>query len=368
MNHKLLAFSIALSLPIISGCTPAQINSAIEACKGDPACYEIIDDAIKDELEARGITGGSMTNVELSEVTSFLFTFFISEENSIFTRTNFSELTTKVSIMYFSGLLSQNEYDLISQNVDSIFNDFYGPQYYRKVSDVSIFDLYSINPENKQLFLIGSGFNQQKHMIYKIGNNRFMYEVYGSESYVFTIDLSLDSLFFQSKKYISPLALYEYYAIELWKTTNFSQPHLVSTSDYLLSYRYYDTNDSYIFLREGRYYNQYKQPASAISIYPYEKNYDVYIGAMDDSVVLAINIFEGRDFSNHSVESIVIPKTQEYDYLNQSIENWMMLFESDENTTEYLNLFNKSYFFEIINKELELIKDQNFVFYTNLNF
>jgi hypothetical protein len=124
-------------------------------------------------------------------------------------------------------------------------------------------------------------FSDKLKAVSKIPYNRFMYEVYGSESYVFTIDLSLDSLFFQSKKYISPLALYEYYAIELWKTTNFSQPHLVSTSDYLLSYRYYDTNESYIFLREGRYYNQYKQPASAISIYPYEKNYDVYIGAIN---------------------------------------------------------------------------------------
>ena len=52
----------------ITGCTNEQLQEAIEQCKGDEECYLIIDDAITEELSARGISGGVMTNVELEQV------------------------------------------------------------------------------------------------------------------------------------------------------------------------------------------------------------------------------------------------------------------------------------------------------------
>jgi hypothetical protein len=74
--NKSQAVSLALlTVTLLVGCTPEQIDSAIRACQEDPACYVIIDDAIEDELSSRGITGGTMTNLELESVYEFFDEF-----------------------------------------------------------------------------------------------------------------------------------------------------------------------------------------------------------------------------------------------------------------------------------------------------
>ncbi len=182
MNKSTLFMSISILLPTLIACTPDQINSAIEACKGDPSCYEIIDEAIEEELSSRGITGGKMTNVEMNKVYSILNEYQINYEkwtNDLFLFANntrnsilFSERETS-SLEYFSGQITPSE-----------------KRYY---------ELQTLNDENKQLFLNAG----QKFILYKIGNERFKYEIWGEKIDEFLIDTSLEAIYFNGNRLYS---------------------------------------------------------------------------------------------------------------------------------------------------------------------
>ena len=68
-----------------------------------------------------------------------------------------------------------------------------------------VFDLAAINVDNLQYFL----HQQDKYILYKIGPGRFKYEVYANQSYVLTIDLSMNAFYWNDFKFIPPLLTYQ---------------------------------------------------------------------------------------------------------------------------------------------------------------
>jgi hypothetical protein len=256
MSYKFLAIISALSLPVISSCTPAQINSAIEACKGEPACYEIIDDAIKDELEARGITGGKMTNIEYNQVKIFLQTFIVGPGQHQFSYYKWTEITNKS--YYLDGGISNH--NLVS-NVGSVANEFNGLTEHRVIPSADFLDLDLVNPDTKQLFYTGTNFDRAKHLIFKIGANRFSYEIYASQSYVFSIDLDLSSLFLNEKRYISPQSIYEYFNENYpWENIFSINPLLIDNQSTFLEIEFQSTDDGFYLNQHGHYYYMKENP------------------------------------------------------------------------------------------------------------
>ena len=186
MQHKLNF--IALIFPILIACSPEQINSAINACRSDASCYVIIDDAIQAELEGRGITGGSMTNVELENVYQLLEAFYVSEAGP-----TTPGLVALINQFGYEGYQMSYYVQRMLYHIDStgIPND--------------IFNFRSINQDTKQR-VIHQG---DKYLIYKIGYQQFRFEVYQSRAYILTIDLDLQSFYWNDVKFESPLLLLE---------------------------------------------------------------------------------------------------------------------------------------------------------------
>jgi hypothetical protein len=181
--NKRLAFSLALmTITLLASCTPEQIDSAIRACQEDPACYVIIDDAIDDELSSRGITGGTMTNLELESVYEFFDEFLLTE----------SGLVTPGLIALLAGYGYPD-------------NDLYYVQRMLYHDDSTglpndLFDFESFNPDFKQRVI----FQGDKYLIYKVGNQQFRFEAYRSRSYILTIDLELEAFYWNDVKFITP--------------------------------------------------------------------------------------------------------------------------------------------------------------------
>lgn len=184
MKSDLLLLSLSIILPVVTACTPDQINSAIEACQGDPECYEIIDDAIEEELESRGISGGKMTNVELNTVygildayTSPLNSILLSMANAVLSETENSALNNQLA-PYREDLqkLTQSNY-LILEHLD-----------YLKLRD--------INVDNLQLFIQ----NQTKYIIYKFSSSQFIYEILADQLITIKIDTDLEAVFINNTR------------------------------------------------------------------------------------------------------------------------------------------------------------------------
>mgnify|MGYP006891304416 CR=1 FL=1 len=66
MRNKLLL--VILFVFSLTGCTNDQFEQAIEDCKNDSECYVIVDQLIEEEMNARGIQGGTMTSLEMDAV------------------------------------------------------------------------------------------------------------------------------------------------------------------------------------------------------------------------------------------------------------------------------------------------------------
>jgi hypothetical protein len=205
MNLKLLPLLSILLTPIIAACTPEQINEAIEACKGDPACFEIVDEAIEEELAARGITGGRMTNIEMDEVSNILESYTIGDGVNQINTFKINEIFNKISY-----LDSPDENQILIDSMNNVLNDFYNLNNEMLIPNLIIFQLDLLNLENTQLFYTGSGFNRVKNLIYKVGEGVFNYEIYGNGQYIFNIHLDLETIFLGGKSYISPVSIYNF--------------------------------------------------------------------------------------------------------------------------------------------------------------
>jgi hypothetical protein len=189
MNLKLSVFIVAVLLPFVAACSPDQINSVIEACKGDPVCYEIIDDAIEQELASRGIVGGQMTNNEMNAVYEFLKTY----EKTAPPMINKTHLASAFFAHY------QKDVNYLINGLEQSWLDIY--LYLRDYTpDVwwdTFIDLQSINTDFKQLFY--TDYLGAKIVIYKTSNNNFKYEIWTNSIDTFTIDLNVNRLYLNNE-------------------------------------------------------------------------------------------------------------------------------------------------------------------------
>lgn len=78
---RVLVITTLLFVLILAACTPQEISDAIEDCQNDPDCNDVVDSAISDELESRGITGGLMTEQEIIDVQEVLSSYIYEEQD-----------------------------------------------------------------------------------------------------------------------------------------------------------------------------------------------------------------------------------------------------------------------------------------------
>jgi hypothetical protein len=189
MQYKLLTTVLTIIVPLVVSCTPEQINSAIEACKGDPACYEIIDQAIVDELASRGITGGKMTNIELNAVTTFLSLYKNQPPPKI---DNPIELSSSYAAHfgrdYYFGT---EQFSTNGWHINDFLNNYQPDPWWD-----TFIDLASINTQSKQLFYENKF--SAKVLIYKTSDNNFKYEIWTEKIDIFLIDLNINRLYFNN--------------------------------------------------------------------------------------------------------------------------------------------------------------------------
>lgn len=199
MNQKLSIIIGAIAINFMSSCTPNQINSAIEACKGDSECYEIIDDAIEEELEGRGITGGRMTNIEMRALydlyESFninipIYNYFLDnnygysgQEEPPFGMTDLNT-NSQLSFIFGMAYLANNYQVNFGDQLD--LNTFFS-----LILEFETFELESLYLENKQFMVI----DNVKHILFKIGNERYKYEMVSpSTTLAYYFDLTFGSI------------------------------------------------------------------------------------------------------------------------------------------------------------------------------
>jgi hypothetical protein len=303
MNSKIFVLSISILLPMIAACTPDQINSAIQSCRGNPECYEIIDSAIEEELADRGIVGGKMTNIELNNVYSFLEEFLLTEAGPM--------TAGKVAMLNDFGYPPTD-------------GDLYFVQrmlYHEDSSGIpnDLFDFKNLNTENKQKVIhLGN-----KYLIYKVGSQQYRYEVYRSRSYILNIDLELSAFYWQDKKFVTPALMIEQmlnnyypdYFARLTSTEEFYITNALNTTSYSdsgdfeyftngalgfyskLNHNYYSIFATSSFFPNDRY--EYRAILSKRSGLNSVSFYECYLG---DSFDGSINEFLDMVISGEGIE------------------------------------------------------------------
>ena len=290
MNLKLLPLLSILLTPIIAACTPEQINEAIEACKGDPACFEIVDEAIEEELAARGITGGRMTNIEMEKVSTFLQSFTLGNNENQFNFYKSNVIQRKSFALNYEGPVQS-----FIDNLNNLENDFYINDS-KVIPSLDIFNLPLINPENKQFFYQGSGLTQVKYVLYKTGADVFVYEVYGDEEYIFSLHLGLESMFFRDNRYISPISMFKFYE------SNYSWDSILNNQPIILKFEWGDVN---FFRTENEFGHFITQkvlhpayPTSGVRPKSYNSTFVSF--NTNDTFSISINfIYDGIEFRFH---------------------------------------------------------------------
>lgn len=183
MNKENLLIVVLLFSIMLVGCSTEQIEDAIDECKNDPACYQIVDSAISTELESRGIQGGVMTKLELENVftlfnqikdTYDLTTLWVWNSND---ETIFDELQSNCS--------SANCTDEQMQYFELI------NQYVHQENNLSIFAIKELFENEKQYLEI----DQAKHILYSVGNNTYKYEIRSAYTVLeYLIDLDFNTI------------------------------------------------------------------------------------------------------------------------------------------------------------------------------
>lgn len=265
--YSILIFSVFS--PLLYSCTPEQINSAIDECRGDPSCTLVIDSAIDQELEERGITGGRMTIEEMNTVVSFLESYIPSEFPK-----NISN-TTIAALFFYSNLIGDQLYSFDGKN-------YYPFQIYEYIQNfnttenvlvrsfyVKYFNLNSLNPNANQLvYLTDSTLNRNvKLVIYKTGNKTYRYEIWENSIVIIDIDLLLNNL------YVNNTLVNSLDPIPEEVTTSFMEDFYN-----LSSIEFNDSNSEYHYfsnLNEGRfvYFNQQEDISyNAYRVYMFDFN------------------------------------------------------------------------------------------------
>jgi transcriptional regulator with XRE-family HTH domain len=176
-----VALAVSVGVVLLSGPT-GLIN---DACYGEENCYLIDDPSIVNELESRNLSGGLMTNVEMDLVFTHLEQFLLNENSDV----NLGLVGLLNGLDYPNANLYYVQRMLYHQDPSGIPN--------------WIFDLRSINQELNQYTL----YQGNKLIVYKVGPERFIYEVYSDRAYTLTIDLSLNAFYWQDVKFIPPLTM-----------------------------------------------------------------------------------------------------------------------------------------------------------------
>lgn len=162
---------IGFLIVLLSSCSNEQLKDAVDQCKGDPECYTIIDDVITEELESRGITGGSMTVGEMSSVL---------------------ELYNKYHWDY--NYIEMNMLDTIQMEKDGNFStdELTGiNNYFNSMNSLNNFKIQTLYDNQKQYLLQ----DDTRHIIYKLSKDVFIYEISTALSTnTYTFDLTFDSI------------------------------------------------------------------------------------------------------------------------------------------------------------------------------
>jgi len=170
---------------ILTACTPEQISDAIEDCQNNPECIGVVDSAITEELAARGITGGLMTQIEIETVQSVLRDYYINP-------TDFSDELYHVVSLYFSAAqvnnpVNQEEIQQHQNDLNELFkrDDFVN----------SLFLLEDINTNLEQYLT----YDNNRYILYKTGVTTYRYEVQAEQIYEFDIDTELNKVYLSNQ-------------------------------------------------------------------------------------------------------------------------------------------------------------------------
>jgi hypothetical protein len=176
---KIYALLLFVLIGFLAGCTNQQLEEAIDACQGDPACYSIIDQTITEELAARGIETGEMTNLELIElnqiVESLSFSFFGVDLDTY-------TLEQRMAIGDSLGMLFSNTYLVDNDTVRHFL-----------LSQKTLFDfnLKALVDNETQFILL----ENEKHLVFKESRDRFTYEIQRPTTVQeFTFDTTFNSI------------------------------------------------------------------------------------------------------------------------------------------------------------------------------
>jgi DNA-binding XRE family transcriptional regulator len=182
-TSSMVALSVSVGVVFLGG-YPGITN---QACYGESNCFLIDDPSISSELESRNIYGGLMTNIELDLVYEHLEQYRLDENTAV----NGALIAMLNTLGYPEPEQYYVQRMLYHDDPSGIPNH--------------VFDLAAINVDNLQYFL----HQQDKYILYKIGPGRFKYEVYANQSYVLTIDLSMNAFYWNDFKFIPPLLTYQ---------------------------------------------------------------------------------------------------------------------------------------------------------------
>ena len=253
-----VAMLVSLTVVALNG--RANINN--EACYGELVCYLIDDPSIVSELSSRNISGGQMTNVEMERLKYFLETFTVGNKDHQFNQSKLNEINTKQYYLNFPP-----ETEQIRQNLENLVNDFYNENQPSPFPNLSVFNLDTSNPLGNQLFYLGSGFNLEKHIIYKISTDVFKYEIYSTQQYVFNIQLELNTIYFGDKSYLSPKVIYDHF-VESYPFENVfnTSPFLYENESTKITVNFFETEDGIYIIQNGIYYYMKDHPIYALEV------------------------------------------------------------------------------------------------------
>ncbi|GEM_PF-6696817 len=167
---------------LLAACSPEQISDAIEDCQNDPECYEIVDQAIEEELEARGITGGIMTTDELTDVYDLMSQYYL-DTDSLYTYELYP-----LFLLYLNAARWHNpdQADLVNE-LEQKLHALYGRDEFVN----ELFNFEAFNEDDKQYVVV----DDVRYILFKTGRNTFQYEVYADQIYVFTLDTELNRVY-----------------------------------------------------------------------------------------------------------------------------------------------------------------------------
>lgn len=254
------AVAMLVSLTVVALNGRANLNN--EACYGELVCYLIDDPSIVSELSSRNISGGQMTNVEMEKLKFFLETFTVGSKAHQFNILKLNEINLKQYYLNFPP-----ETDEIRQNLENLVNDFYNVNQPSPFPNLSVFDLNTTNPQGNQLFYLGSGFDLEKHIIYKVSSDVFKYEIYSTQQYVFNIQLELNTIYFGDKSYISPKVIYDYF-VENYPFENVfnTSPFLYENESTMITVNFFETNQGFFIAQRGFYYYMKGHPIYELEV------------------------------------------------------------------------------------------------------